>query len=84
MKTFALTDASRMSDLLCEGCDEEVLILRDGHAVALLVPFDDNDAEWYARECDPAFLESIARARRQVAAGDTVSHEDLKRELGVD
>jgi len=39
---------------------------------------------WYARERDPAFLESLAKARRQVEQGKTVSHENLKRELGLD
>jgi len=43
-----------------------------------------DDLAWYARERDPAFLESLARARRQVEQGKTVSHENLKRELGLD
>ena len=64
--------------------DEEVLVLRDGHPVALLTPFDDDDLEWYLRERDPAFIESIARARKQIAEGDTVSLEELKREFGIE
>jgi hypothetical protein len=84
MKTVTLTDQSTAKDIVKDVMDEELLIMRDGHAVALLVPFNDDDAEWYARERDPAFLESIERAREQIAAGEAVSHEELKRELGIE
>ncbi len=33
---------------------------------------------------DPDFIASIARAREQAAKGDTVTHEDLKRQLGIE
>ena len=55
MKTIVLQDNFSAEDLLKHGVDEEVLVFRNGHAVALLVPFDDDDADWYARERDPAF-----------------------------
>ena len=84
MKTLNLKDNATAKDLLKEGRDEDLLIVRDGHAVALLMPFDDDDAEWYARERDPAFIQSIARARRQVADGKVIGHEALKRKLGLD
>ena len=58
----------------------DVLVMRDGHMVALLMPFDD-DLEWYARERDPEFLASLSRARRQVQEGRTITHGDLKRSL---
>ena len=79
MKTVILTDKSTADDLLKQGGSEEVVVVRDGHAIALVVPFDDDDADWYARERDPAFLESIALARRQIAAGQTIGHDDLKK-----
>ncbi len=44
----------------------------------------DDEMYWYNRERDPAFLESIADARRQVREGRTISLTDLKRELGID
>ncbi len=84
MKTIILTGESSAKEVLAQGENEEVLVVRDGHPVALVVPFDDDDVAWYARERDPSFIESIARARQQVSEGQTVSHEDLKRELGLD
>lgn len=63
---------------------EDVIVLRDGRAVALLIPFDDDDLQWYTRERDPAFLASITTARQQVEQGETISHDDLKKQLGLD
>jgi len=37
-------------EMMRQAEQEEVLVMRDGHAVALLMPFDDDDLEWYARE----------------------------------
>jgi hypothetical protein len=84
MRTVTLTDQSTAKDIVKDVMDEELLIMRDGHAVALLVPFDDDDAEWYVRERDPTFLQSIVRAREQIATGKAISHEELKRELGAE
>ena len=84
MKTITITDSSSAKDLVGPDQGEEVVVVRDGHAVALIVPFDDEDAEWYGRERDPAFLESLVRARRQIASGKTIDHESLKRELGIE
>jgi hypothetical protein len=84
VKTITWTENLSWEEMLPQGEQEEVLLMRDGHAVALLIPFDDDDLEWYARERDPAFLESIARARRQVEQRNTLRHQDLKKELGIE
>lgn len=84
MKTIAWTPDTPWEEMVRQAQHEEVLLVRDGHAVALVIPFDDDDLEWYSRERDPAFLESLARARRQVREGKTVGHRDLKRSLGID
>ena len=84
MKTVTWTENTPWDEVLRTGEREEVVLVRDGHAVALLIPFDDDDLQWYARERDPSFLASIAAARRQVEQGRTLRHGDLKRELGID
>jgi hypothetical protein len=81
VKTISWTKQTPWEDLLRQAEQEDVLLTRDGRAVALLMPFDDDDLDWYARERDPEFLDSIAEARRQMAAGKTISHADLKKEL---
>jgi len=83
MKTIELTTPAASEQAIRDGQVEEVLVLRDGHPVALVVPFDEEDLEWYAHERDPAFIDSIARAREQAKAGNTVSHDELKTSLGL-
>jgi antitoxin (DNA-binding transcriptional repressor) of toxin-antitoxin stability system len=84
MKSVELRDAASSEQAIREGQTEEVVVLQDGRPVALIVPFDADDLEWYTRERDPAFVESIARARAQVQSGQAVAHEQVKRQLGVD
>src|SRR5438876_10694266 len=78
MRAVILKNTSSARELLPKD-SEEVLVFENGHAVALVTPFDDEDAEWYARERDPKFIESIRRAREQVKRGETVAHADLDR-----
>ena len=84
MKTVSWTANSSWEEVLRLAGEEDVLVLRDGHPVVLMTPFDDDDLAWYARERDPAFLASLAKVRGRVEEGESVSHEDLKKELGLD
>jgi len=84
LKTVTWTENASWDEVLRQAGQEDVLVLRDGHPVVLMTPFDDDDLAWYAREHDPAFLASLAEARRQVEQRSTVSHTDLKKELGFD
>ncbi|HEX4793005.1 MAG TPA: hypothetical protein VH370_04390 [Humisphaera sp.] len=83
MKTIIWDDKTRWEEAVKQGEEEEVVIVRDGRPVALLVPFDEEDLEWFSRERDPAFLESLADARKQVGEGKTISHDQLKAKLGI-
>jgi hypothetical protein len=78
------TQDASWDEVLQEAGQEDVLVVRDEHPFVLITPFDDDDLAWYARERDPAVLESLANARRQVAQGETIAHETLKTELGLD
>jgi len=80
MRRVIISPKRPLQEILPEK-DEDVLLVRDGHAVALIMSFDDDDLEWYARERDPTFIESIRRAREQAAKGQTVKHEELMAEL---
>jgi hypothetical protein len=84
MKTVICTQGASWDEVLKQAAEEDILVLRDGHPFVLMTPFDDDDLAWYARERDPSFLESLAKARLQVAQGKTVDHETLKSELGLE
>jgi hypothetical protein len=84
LRTVTWTENASLDEVLRDAGQEDVVVLRDGHPLVLITPFDDDDLAWYAREHDPAFLESLVEARRQVEQQSTVSHSDLKKELGFD
>jgi len=84
VKTVSWTDDVPWDEVLRQAAEEGVLVLRDGHAVVLMTPLNDDDLDWCVAEHDPAFLSSVARARRQIERGDTVSHGELKKQLGLD
>jgi len=83
MKTVKWTENTAREEAMRQAEQGEVLVTRGGHAVALLMPFDDDDLQWYDRERDPNFLASLALARRQVGEGRTIGHDALKSELGI-
>ena len=84
MNTVELVEASDGARAIEAGEQEEVVVLRDGKPVAVVTPFAEDDLYWYDVEHVPAFIASIARARAQAAAGQTITHEQLLRELGLD
>jgi hypothetical protein len=84
MKQVEITPGLEWDKVLEQAEAEDVILMRQGHAVALLSAFDDADLAWYAREREPGFLASLGRAREQIRQGKSVSHEALKRELGVE
>jgi hypothetical protein len=84
MKKIEIQPGLNVEDLVFETRSEDIVLTKNGQAVALVSEFDDDELYWYIREHDPAFIESIAQARKDVAEGKTISHEDLLREFGLD
>ncbi len=84
MKQIELTPDLNLDAILRELADDDIVLTRSGHAVALLTEFDDDELYWYNRERSPEFIESMKRAREQVQRGEVISHEDLKRKFGLD
>ena len=84
MKQVEITPGLDLDNVLRQIREGNVVLTRQGHAVALLSEFDDDDLYWYAREHDPSFVASLKKAREQAAKGDTISLEELKKQLGIE
>ena len=84
MKTLDVKDRPELAPLVKEVNDGRFVLMQEGHAVALVDPLDDDDLEWLAIESSPEFIESIARSRQEFTEGKCISHEDLKKKLGLD
>jgi hypothetical protein len=82
MNTIPLTSVNRPLADYVAGLEEELFVL-DGQArpVAALVPLSKEDAERAKLSADPAFREIIRKSREQIAAGKTVTFEDMKQRV---
>jgi hypothetical protein len=83
LRKEVLPKSRKWFNLMAEGPVDEIRKIQaeiDAYTGIDQVVFDDEDLP----EPAPAFLASLAEARRQVAQGNTVSHDDLKKEFGLD
>ena len=80
MKTIKLESASRSLAAYANELDDQIVVVTDRNKpVAAVVPLKNVDRESLALSSHPEFLEIIEKSRRQFAAGDTLSLEEMKR-----
>ena len=83
MKTVDLAKASKSLSAYAHDLGEEPVILTvDDEPVAALVSLKNVDRESLVLSTSPAFLRLMQAARDELARGDSVSLEEIKRELG--
>ena len=80
MKTIKLESASRSLAAYAKELDDQIVVVTDRNKpVAAVVPLKNVDRESLALSSHLEFLEIIEKSRRQFAAGDTLSLEEMKR-----
>ena len=80
MKTIKLAKASRSLAEYAKELDEEIVVVTERNKpVAAVVPLKSVARESLALSSHPEFLNLIARARREFAAGKTLSLEEMKK-----
>jgi antitoxin (DNA-binding transcriptional repressor) of toxin-antitoxin stability system len=83
MKTVDLAKASKSLSAYAHELGEEPVILTvDDKPVAALVSLKNVDRESLALSTSPVFLRLMQAAREELERGDSVSLEEIKRELG--
>jgi PHD/YefM family antitoxin component YafN of YafNO toxin-antitoxin module len=83
MKTVDLAKASKSLPAYAHDLSEEPVILTvDGEPVAALVSLKNVNRESLVLSTSPAFLRLMQAAREELAKGDSVSLEEIKREPG--
>ena len=83
MKTMTWNAETRCDEVVHEARSEDVVLIQNGRAVAVVMPIEDDDLDWLEIERSPEFIARIARAREQVRRGDCITHEQLLEELGL-
>lgn len=82
MKRVSLAQASRpLAKFATELTDEIVVVTKGRRAVAALVPLANVDRESLALSTHPEFLDLVAKARSEIAAGRTVSLEEMRKRV---
>lgn len=80
MKIIKLSNASRPLAEYARELDGDIVVLTERNKpVAAIVPLKHVDRESLALSAHPEFLDLIARARREFAAGKTLSLEEMKK-----
>ena len=88
MRTIPLTEAKEKLSALVEEADsthEIIQITRHGRIAAVLMSADDLESlhETLHALRTPGLIEDLAQADADLAAGNTVSGEDLRRRYGL-
>ena len=82
MKTVELSEASKPLSEYAEHLGSEPLILTAGaRPVAALVSLANTDEESLALSSHPGFLRLIEAAREEAARGETLTLEEMRREV---
>jgi antitoxin (DNA-binding transcriptional repressor) of toxin-antitoxin stability system len=82
MKTIDLSEATASLRDYAQGGDP-IVLTDGGHAIAALVPIDDDDAESLTLSLSPKFQAMIERSRHEHRAGASLSAEEVRRALGL-
>jgi hypothetical protein len=84
MKTIELNDASApLSEYARNLGSEPLLLTAAGRTVAALMPVDDEDVDRLSLASNPKFVAILESARAQRRAGQGLSSEEVRRELGL-
>jgi PHD/YefM family antitoxin component YafN of YafNO toxin-antitoxin module len=83
MKTVDLAKASKSLSAYADNLGDEPLILTvDDKPVAALVSLKNVDRESLTLSTSPEFLRLMQEAREELERGESISLEEIKRELG--
>jgi len=84
MKRIEVTQATNsLGEYACELEQEPLVLTKAGHAIAVLLPIDDDDLESLALSLSPKFQAMIERARAEYRNSASLSADDVRRELGI-
>ena len=84
MRTIELTTASQtLAQYASELDDDFVVLTSNGRPVSAIVSLKSIDPESLALSTNREFLDIIEQARRELAAGERISLDAMKREFGL-
>ena len=84
MKSIDISEANASLREFARNLSQEpLLVTESGRTVAALLPIEDDDVDTLSLASNPHFLSILEKAREQRRAGQSLSSEDVRRELGL-
>jgi PHD/YefM family antitoxin component YafN of YafNO toxin-antitoxin module len=74
-------DQLTLGDVAAMVSDGPILVTRHGEPVMAVIALEEDEAETWLLGQSPELLELVEQARRQLRAGESVTLEELRREL---
>jgi antitoxin YefM len=87
VSTFGVRELARHASSIINDIEqnkEPALVTRHGRPVVYMLPVDSDEFEGFVLTHAPQFVEGMATADAELAAGETVSLADIRAELEAD
>ena len=83
MKAIEVSQVSALEPHVRPGCEEPLLLTKDGEVVAAIVPADEREAESMLLSIHPKFQAILERSRQRLESEGGLSSADVRRRLGL-
>jgi hypothetical protein len=83
MKSIDLADVAAFSPHLQTGACEPLLVTKNGHTIAAVVPIDERDVEDLLLSVNPQFQASLERSQGRLDIEGSMTSDEARRRLGL-
>ena len=83
MKSIDLADVSALVPLVTSGSNEMVILTQNGHAVAAVVPGNEQDMESLALSVNSQFQGILERSQKRLESEGGATSADVRARLGL-
>jgi len=83
MKTLDLSEVSALAPHLQPDAVEPLLVTKDGHTVAAIIPANDHDVESLMLSIHPQFQAILERSQKRLESEGGLSSAEVRERLGL-
>ena len=83
MKTIDLADVSALTPHVSAGAHDPLLVVKDGAAIAAVIPMTADDAEQLLLSASPQFEEILKRSEQRLRKEGGLSTDEVRTRLGL-
>ena len=83
MKSLDLSEVSALAPHLQSDAQEPLLLTKNGHTVAAVVPADDDDVESMLLSINPQFQAILERSQQRLESEGGLSSAEVRERLGL-